>query len=54
MSDEALSAIQHKLDETISKIKATKDHELRHQLFEEMRRLVAELDRVVTESSKVA
>jgi low affinity Fe/Cu permease len=54
MSDEALSAIQRKLDETISKIKAAKDQEVRHQLFEEMRRLVAELEQIITESSKVA
>jgi hypothetical protein len=54
MSDEALGAIQRKLDELISKIKAANDQEVRHQLFEEMRLLVEELDRIVTESSTVA
>ena len=49
-SDPAIAAVEHKLSETLIKLKGSKDPHARKQLLGEMRRLIAELDRLVLTS----
>jgi hypothetical protein len=52
MTEPAIDAVQRKLDETLSRLKATKDPDLRRSLLLEMRLLMAELDGLVLESAR--
>jgi hypothetical protein len=49
---ESIDAVQKKLDDVLSRLKASKDPHLRRTLLLEMRLLMAELDRIVLESTR--
>lgn len=50
MSDPAIVAIEHKLSETLTRLKGSKDPDIRKELLTEMRILIAELDELVLTS----
>jgi hypothetical protein len=51
MTEQAIQALELKLDSVLAQLKATKDPALRRTLLTEMRGLIAELDRLVLESA---
>jgi hypothetical protein len=52
MTTPEISAIEQKLDEVVTKLKATHDPEQKRALLKQMRTLMAELDKVVFDSSR--
>lgn len=49
-SDPAIAAVEHKLSDTLTRLKGSKDPHFRKELLAEMRILIAELDRLVLAS----
>jgi hypothetical protein len=52
MRDPAITALEEKLDDVLSKLKKSTDPVLRRNLLAEMRTLMAELDRLVFDSAR--
>ena len=53
MTDPAIQALQQKLDEVSAQLKDFKDPYVRRPLLAEMRRLMADLDRIVLDSTRL-
>jgi len=53
MTDPAIQALEQKLDDVSARLKECRDPYVRRTLLAEMRQLMADLDRIVLDSSRL-